>query len=169
MIAERSGDGAAGPERSDDLAGRLAMLWRRVALRMADLPICNPAIEVSVTDVRRWGSFRIAVVTTPWFMNVVAVPDDGVPLPAPGSAVAVPLPDGELDAIVAELEGLGRHASASLFSPMDRFAGDEEARSVAAAALDKVMEVPEVAPAGVLAPEVDRRALLFGRRTEARP
>lgn len=154
---------------ADDLRARLLALWQGVAVRMADLPICNPALAVSVTAVRRWGAFRFAVVTTPWFMAAIAVPDAGLVLPAVGHGVGVPLPDGELDAIAADCPGLGAHASASLFSPMDGFAADADARAVAEAALDALFALPEVPEAGVLAPVVDRRALLFGRRGEGRP
>lgn len=144
---------------------RIAAHFTAVARRMADLPICHPAIAVRVTAARRAGAFQLAVVTTPWSMLVVALPDDDGLLPRPGFPVVVPLPDGEMEASVAEAEGLGRYAVASLFSPMERFAGAADAFAVAEASLDQLLAPPPPAAPAAL----DRRSLLFGRHAEARP
>src|SRR5689334_7918989 len=81
-------------------APRLAALWQAVAARMADLPVYNPKLTVQTTEFRRHGSWCVGVVVTPWFMNVVAVPDDPAVLPPPGTVVTVKLPVGEIEAIV---------------------------------------------------------------------
>lgn len=169
----RAGAGTAADRDTDrdaDPGVRLVALWREVALRMADLPIVNPRLAVAATAFERCGAYRIGVVTTPWFMNAVAVPDDPAALPGPGLAVEVPLPEGVMDATVAELDGFGRFAAASLFSPMDDFGDPNEARGVAEAALAALLAPPaEPAPPkppAAFAKAVDRRALLFGRRPE---
>jgi [NiFe] hydrogenase assembly HybE family chaperone len=154
----------------DDLPARLVALWRGVASGMADLPVYNPALDVGATAFRRHGAWRVGVVTTPWFMNLVVVPDDARGLPLAGSAVAVDLPAGTVEAIAAELDGFGRVAAASLFSPMDEFDDAAVAFAVADAALEALFAVPPEEVTGPLAATMDRRSLLFGRRPpEARP
>lgn len=143
----------------------LAALWRAVAGRMADLPVYNPRLDVRATRFRRCGDWRVGVVVTPWFMNAVAVPDRPEALPAPGSTVEVPLPEGVMDAVVAALDGFGPVALASLFSPMDDFDAAETAFAVAEAALDELLRPP---PAPLAAP-VDRRGVLFGFARERHP
>jgi len=146
---------------TDDPAAVLATLWRAVAPRMSGLPICNPALEVQTTAFRRHGPWTVGVVVTPWFMNVVAIPDATQPLPPPGAATAVALPGGTVDATVADLDGIGRFAAASLFSPMDEFNDPAVTQAVAEAALDTLFQAPdETAPS--TATSASRRNLLFG-------
>jgi [NiFe] hydrogenase assembly HybE family chaperone len=147
-----------------EIGEALARLWRGIAPRMADLPIYNPALEVAATPFRRHGAWAVGVVVTPWFMNLVAVPDDPSALPAPGAETTLDLPCGEIGAVAAALEGFGRFASASLFSPMDRFADAEAARAVAEAALGAVFGDEAVQRDAAFAAPMDRRRMLFGQR-----
>jgi [NiFe] hydrogenase assembly HybE family chaperone len=168
---------------------RLAAHYRDVYLRaMADVPICNLALDVAATGFRPFGGRFIGIVTTPWFMNVVLVP------PAAGSAlqgasgetVPVALPAGKVDFLIGELAGFGRILTCSLFSPMDAFEDQAAALAAAEAALAGLLDVdllageaePEVYPTSPkFAPEpdgsaplevpsasktLDRRALLRG-------
>jgi [NiFe] hydrogenase assembly HybE family chaperone len=143
---------------ADEIGPRLVALWRVVALRMAGLPVYNEALTVQATAFRRHGAWAIGVVVTPWFMNVVAVPDDAAALPSPGACVSVAVPAGEIEAVVADLEGFGRLGLASLFSPMDAFDDPAVTEVTALAALDALFE----APGGAV---VDRRRLFFGSRS----
>jgi [NiFe] hydrogenase assembly HybE family chaperone len=70
------------PVAPDDLASRLAAIWKAIAPRMADLPIYNLKLTVQTTEFRTHGPWTVGVVVTPWFMNVVAVPDDPAVLPS---------------------------------------------------------------------------------------
>jgi [NiFe] hydrogenase assembly HybE family chaperone len=148
---------------SCDPGQRLAALWLAVAPRMADLPIYNPKLNVQATEFRRHGSWTIGVVVTPWFMNVVAIPDDPAVLPGPGGKLTIALPGAEIEAIVAELDGFGRMACASLFSPMDAFDDPAVAGVTALAALDALFGSEDGA-----APPLDRRRLFFGSRSAGR-
>jgi [NiFe] hydrogenase assembly HybE family chaperone len=144
---------------SGELPSRLSALWQAVAVRMADLPVYNPKLTVQTTVFRRHGPWSVGVVVTPWFMNVVAVPDDPAMLPPAGATVIVTLPAGPIEAIAADLDGFGRLAAASLFSPMDAFddpAVTEATAQAALAALFQSAEEPSRAPA------LDRRRLFFG-------
>jgi len=150
----------AGPANSlpMDPAPRLAALWQAIAPRMAELPIYNPKLIVQTTDFRRHGTWTVGVAVTPWFMNVVAIPDDPAAVPLPGGSVAVALPGGEIEAIVSDLDGFGRIASASLFSPMDAFDDPAVTGVTALAALNTLFGIAEEP-----APALDRRRLFFGR------
>jgi [NiFe] hydrogenase assembly HybE family chaperone len=143
-----------------DPAPRLAALWQAIAPRMADLPIYNPKLTVQTTDFRRHGTWTVGIGVTPWFMNVVAIPDDPATLPAPGGTMAIALPGCEIEAIVSDLDGFGRIACASLFSPMDAFDDPAVTAATAMAALNALFGV-----ANAPAPALDRRRLFFGGRT----
>jgi [NiFe] hydrogenase assembly HybE family chaperone len=146
-----------------DPAPRLVALWQAVALRMADLPIYNPKLTVQTTEFRRHGSWTVGVAVTPWFMNVVAIPDDPSAVALPGASVTIALPSGDIDAVVSDLDGFGRIACASLFSPMDAFDDPAVTGMTAVAALDALFGVQD-APASTL----DRRRLFFGGRSAGR-
>lgn len=152
----------------EDLSVRLVALWQGVAPAMADLPIYNPRLDVRATHFIAYRGWRVGVVTTPWFMNVVALPDAPETLPSQGSNVIVSLPAGDLEAISGQLEGFGPVATVSLFSPMENFDDAGIAGDVAEAALAHLFEPPpepEPVPEPPRASSaVDRRSLLFGRR-----
>lgn len=143
-----------------DPGPRLAALWQAVVPRMADLPIFNGRLDVHATRFRRHGDWRVGVVVTPWFMNVIAVPDNAAALPPLGSVLRLDMPVGLIDAVSAALDGFGGFASASLFSPMDGFDDPVIARGVAEAALDALFEPPAPPPPK----QVGRRALFGGRQ-----
>jgi [NiFe] hydrogenase assembly HybE family chaperone len=126
---------------------------------MADLPVYNPKLTVQTTAFRRHGPWFVGVVVTPWFMNVVAVPDDPAVLPPPGATVTLVLPAGEIEAIAADLDGFGRLAVASLFSPMDEFEDPAVTEATAQAALAALLLSAEEPPR---TPALDRRRLFFG-------
>ena len=153
----------AEPLADAELGLALLSAWSEAASRMADLPVYNPALDVRVTDVRRRGDWRIAVVVTPWFMNVVAVPDAAVALPADGAKLSLDLPAGAVELVVATLPAIGRYGAASLFSPMDDFTDAETAWATAVACLDQLCTPPKPPESGPLATPVDRRSLFrFG-------
>jgi [NiFe] hydrogenase assembly HybE family chaperone len=147
--------------RTGDPAPRLAALWQAVALRMVDLPIYNPKLTVQTTEFRRHGAWTVGVAVTPWFMNVVAIPDDPAAVPLPGASVTIALPGGEIDAVVSDLDGFGRIACASLFSPMHEFDDPAVTGITAVAALNALFGVRDE-------PALDRRRLFFGGRSADR-
>jgi [NiFe] hydrogenase assembly HybE family chaperone len=150
------------PVAPDDLASRLAAIWKAIAPRMADLPIYNLKLTVQTTEFRTHGPWTVGVVVTPWFMNVVAVPDDPAVLPSAGATVTIALPGGGIDAIVADLDGFGRLACASLFSPMDAFDDPAVTDATARAALAALFQPEHAAPCP---PTLDRRRLFLGSRS----
>ncbi len=47
---------------------------------MAGIPILNPALTVKAVGLQQWGNDWLAVLVTPWFMNLVLLQQAG---PAP--------------------------------------------------------------------------------------
>ncbi|BBU60203.1 hydrogenase expression/formation protein HupJ [Methylosinus sp. C49] len=149
---------------------KLADFYRRVhATSMRDSGLCNEALEVEPVGFRDFGPYALGVIVTPWFANlVVAAPREGAEAPFPDPArLQLRFPAGDVDFNVSEIDGFGRIAACSLFSPMDDFADHDAACTAARAALDALLdpalnETPkrEPEPANAL----DRRALFGGRR-----
>lgn len=169
---------SAVPATQDDMAAAIAAAlqerYRHIAATaMADVPICNPALSVSATGFRAWGGRALGVVTTPWFMNLIAMPLPGTeiePVDA-GKSVRLNLPAGEVEFIVGELDGVGRVDSCSLFSPVFEFSSMEEANEVAAEIIRTFFDMSALEPTPPPPPppaRPSRRDLLRGKLA-ARP
>jgi [NiFe] hydrogenase assembly HybE family chaperone len=140
--------------------------------RMHDVPLCNRALTVDITDFIAWAGLWVGVVITPWAMNLMLLPgagggedDNFMPLRV-GQIHEWEFPSGCYPFMGNHEPGLGEYHYCSLFSPMDGFADPAAAREVALASLDELFNppVPELPPA------VDRRAFLrraFGHRVPA--
>ncbi|MCO6184614.1 [NiFe]-hydrogenase assembly chaperone HybE [Rhizobium sp. L1K21] len=151
---------------ANDIAVRLAARYRVIAeTSMADVPICNPALDVAATGFRAYCGRAVGVVTTPWFMNLVAIALPGQELDrvVPGQTVRLCLPAGEVEFIVGALEGVGRVDSCSLFSPVFEFATMDEACAVAGEILHTFFDPQALEPPPPPPARPSRRDLLRGR------
>jgi [NiFe] hydrogenase assembly HybE family chaperone len=150
------------------IAERLTAIYRDIHRRaMRDAPICNDALAVEAVGFRDFGELALGVIVTPWFANLIAAPlDDTQPFDAATLHLRFPAGDAEFN--VSELDGFGRIASCSLFSPMDAFADQDAARATARAALDALFDAHLHDPprAERVGDALDRRAF-FGRRRRA--
>lgn len=153
---------------------RLAALYREIhRTAMSGAPICNDALLVDAVGFRDFEDHVVGVIVTPWFSNLVvaALYRGGSPALSLGaSPLLLRFPAGDVDFNVSELEGFGRLASCSLFSPMSEFADHEAAREAARAALDALFD-PHLHEArreesSARSGGVDRRALFGGRRRQ---
>lgn len=147
------------------------------AERMRGLPFINPALAVEAVGFRRWDGRWLGVLITPWFMNLMLLPD----APAAwrsvrhGEYAGYTLPSGVYEFLSAHEPALGDYQSCSLFSPMFEFADQAGARATALAVLQALfdpaaragLQGPGTAPAGPLADEsaapVSKRDFLRGR------
>lgn len=149
------------------LGQRLEGRYRHIhATAMADMPICNPALGVAATGFRTYGGRAFGIVTTPWFMNLVAadLPDGAPSAPAVmGTTLRVGLPAGEVEFIAGELDTIGRIDSCSLFSPVFEFATMEAALETAEEIARAFFDPATLEPAPAPAEPVNRRDLLRGR------
>lgn len=126
------------------LEDRVLEYFRQAAVRMQDLPIYNPQLQV---DVLGWQNLdecargeqtgEAGVLVTPWCMNMIWLPPiDGRPDDWElGGKVTLELVSGDYELVVGEADGVGEYASLSLFSPMaefaDQAAAEETAKEVA--------------------------------------
>lgn len=133
--------------------------------RMADLPICNPALLVEAVDFRRGGEEHwVGVMITPWAINLLCLPGQAENWPQLAACAKYDwqFPSGTYEFTVAEEDSLSVYHLCSLFSPALEFATHEQARLTALAAVHALFAEPISVP--VAAPAPSRRAFL-GLRT----
>jgi [NiFe] hydrogenase assembly HybE family chaperone len=124
-------------------AALLAQVFREIAAtRMADLPLCNRALDVEVVGLRPWRQGSAAVLITPWCMNLVWLPDSGQDWGprVSGELCHLGFPSGDYAFLVAKECTLGTYLTCSLFSPMFDFPSMHQARAVADAVLAAVFD-----------------------------
>lgn len=140
---------------------RLAEVFQTIAeTRMAQLPLCNPDLEVDAVAFRPWQGGSVGVLITPWCMNLVFLPGAGSNWEKvqPGTEATLAFPSGHYVFLVARastLESnvgsdLGSYLASSLFSPMFVFSNMDEARAVAESVMAEVFSeapAPEGEPA----------------------
>ncbi len=112
------------------------------ATRMAGLPVINPALEVAALGFAPFGTGRLGVLVTPWFMNLVFLPEEDSGWET-GEKVTRALPAGRVEFIVTRDEELGALLMCSLFSPMFEFAGQQAALETAQAVLAGILDSGE--------------------------
>lgn len=114
--------------------------------RMRDVPFLNAALHVQAVGFRpyldeRVGPSTLGILITPWFMNIVLVPDEA-PEPAPeiGTKSIVPFPSGTYEFIWSHRPETGPYRACSLFSPPSEMTSQLFAVDVAMAALDGLFD-----------------------------
>lgn len=117
--------------------------YRRIAEeRMRGLPICNDRLSVEAVDFRQWEGHTVGVLITPWFINLVLLPEE----PAKSSEHAGELqtewefPSGRLAFDTCETELAGSYQSAALFSTVSDFPDQDTAREVARAVMTRLFQ-----------------------------
>jgi len=132
-------------DRAIDLAHGIETVFRRIeSTTMAGVPILNPALSVRVIGMRPFEAEWLCVLTTPWFMNLMLLPDvPGESTPAAGTKSTVTFPAGRFEFIQGHGGDIGAYRSCSLFSPMFEFADQEAAEATAREILALVTEEHE--------------------------
>lgn len=134
--------------------------------RMVGVPVMNDALGVAMRGACVTDGWRMGVLVTPWFMNLMAVaPDDDAPARV-GEKRNLALPSGAYEAIRGYEEAIGFYWSVSLFSPMFEFATMEAAIATADAAMAEIMTAP-APPEPDVQPALSRRALFRLPREDA--
>ena len=110
--------------------------------RMADVPVLNRALAVQAVGFREWHEHCVGVLITPWFMNLMLLPQDGekwagLPL---GSKITHVFPSGIYEFILAEEAGIGHYQMCSLFSPVFDFEDQAAAVATAEAVMECLMD-----------------------------
>ncbi len=131
-------------QASADICARLEGLYREIQItRMADVPILNDALQVAAVGFDPYGDYYLGVLLTPWFMNLMLLPQDAADYaetaPDVGEKVQITLPAGKVEFIAGFEDGLGHWLSCSLFSPVFEFADQAAALETAGAVLEEVL------------------------------
>lgn len=138
------------------------------ATRMRGLPILNPVLDVEAVGMRLWHGHCLGVLITPWFMNLMLLPnegDDWSDLP-PGAARQHVFPSGRYEFIVGEEAGIGRYQMCSLFSPVFEFADQAAAVATAEAVMEALMSPGSRDTTGRAGGEADRATPPVGDRLD---
>ncbi len=138
---------------------RLEEIFTRIQHeRMQGVPILHPRLRVEAIGFRPWRGCQVGVLVTPWFMNLIALPEGTAPWRgrSVGDRVIWALPAGPCEWLVAHEPELGDYLMSSLFSPMSAFADQVEAERTALRVLERLFSPSSGRPA------VSRRAWLRG-------
>lgn len=134
--------------------------------RMADVPLCNPALQVEAVGFRALPDGHwLGVMVTPWAINLLRLPGTGAGWPETraGGRHVWSLASGDYEFTVAEEERLGVYHLCSLFSPALEFPDHAQARLTALAAVQAVHGAPLDVPAPAARPTGRRAFLGLGR------
>lgn len=106
-----------------------------------DLPIYHRPLQVEAVGFQPWAPGWIGVLITPWFMNIMLLPDDKARWQslALGQKQMQKFPSGEQEFVVGGDAQLGSYLFRSLASPMLGFASQQDARQAAQSALQRLM------------------------------
>jgi [NiFe] hydrogenase assembly HybE family chaperone len=112
------------------------------AQRMQGLPFINDALRVEAVGFRRWEGRWLGVLITPWFMNLVLLPDASEQWRSltQRADTSYAFPAGVFDFIGGFEPAIGEFQSCSLFSPVFEFQQHEVARATAEAALTALFD-----------------------------
>ncbi|MCF6198476.1 MAG: [NiFe]-hydrogenase assembly chaperone HybE [Hyphomicrobiaceae bacterium] len=145
--------------------------------RMDGVPILNNTLSVAAIGFEEFGDFRLGIMLTPWFMNLMLLPKNEEVIDTKeqkfGSTQHHALPSGQFAFIVGHEEELGPYLSCSLFSPVFEFEDQEAFEQTAQAVLGEVLtpaveKSDEELDEDELA-EVEMRELWAGRKPEPEP
>lgn len=131
---------------------------------MRELPLYNPALEIEALGFAPIAEgMMLGVLITPWFMNLVALPEAPEPIDAAryGAARAFSLPAGERLFRYSGDAARGAYWAASLHSPMAVFRSQPQARAEAKLRLAEALAPP---PGAADAPACPGRRAFFGAR-----
>lgn len=148
------------PERVRALVVSFARIGRE---SMQGLPFYNEALAVEAVGFERCGDEWLGVLITPWFMNLVLVPEQITSYTEAdnGKQRVVELPAGAVKFRCGGTEDFGMFHAQPIASPMDVYKSQEQARAAARKALaqQKAPAAAEPAPVSQSQQGVSRRTL----------
>lgn len=160
-------------QEQSNLAPRVVEMVERFQrigeLNMRGLPVYNEDLQVEAIGFRPYGQNYLGVLITPWFMNVILLPQDKATMDY--TLVASPtdetLPAGTWQFMFGGDDVMGLYKSLSLHSPMFAFNTQDHARIEAKRRLNSLMTPPNAVTEDVTqqqAPQNNsRRAFLRGQ------
>jgi len=138
----------------------LEIHFRRIEReRMQGLPLLNPALQVKAVGFREWQGRCLGVLITPWFMNLMLLPDEGDDWEdlQIGDKQLHQFPAGPYEFILGEEAGIDRFQMCSLFSPMFEFADQATAVATAEEVMRGLMDEENRDTISTCEAEIERR------------
>lgn len=149
---------------------RLVVAYRQIGSeRLRGLPIFNDRLEVEAVGFTPWEGHLLGVLITPWFMNLILLPDEQTEGcdPKPSASKTWTLPSGSYEFSVCPSESAGPHQSSPLFTTVVDFPDQELARTIAREIMDRILlpamaeqTVAEEPPRREVSKSVTRRDLM---------
>lgn len=149
----------APPAQPVETIARLEAAFREIhTAQMRGMPIVNDALAVKAVGFRRHDERWLGALVTPWFLNLVLLPDEGEDWSGliPGAKELIEFPSGRYEFVHANRKGVGAYKACSLFSPMFEFASMLQATETASAALVSLFD-PAIREDGAQTAEIRRR------------
>ncbi|VAX06032.1 hypothetical protein MNBD_GAMMA25-2573 [hydrothermal vent metagenome] len=108
---------------------------------MLGLPLLNNRLKVEVRGVQEYQGRTLAIIITPWMMNLLLLPAEAEDWSALqlGEKQVHSFPEKDLQFSVNEFQGLGKCQTFSLYSPMDEFVNQDHALSAAQVFIETLM------------------------------
>ena len=108
--------------------------------KMRDVPLVNKALRVEAVGFRTWNGQILGVLVSPWFMNLILLPDGEDWTLETGVKETVAFPSGEYEFIHNTRPQIGGYKACSLFSPMHQFTRHKDATDVARAVMQALFD-----------------------------
>ncbi len=126
--------------------------------RMADVPVCNNKIKVSILDLQYWNDNILGILITPWFMNLMLLPVDSDNWDEKNeleTEIHI-FPSGKYQFITAFEEDIGKYQSCSIFSPMFEFSDNNAAIETAKAVMNELMNAENIDTTSTYADRIEK-------------
>jgi [NiFe] hydrogenase assembly HybE family chaperone len=114
--------------------------------RMQGLPFINRTLDVEAVGFCSWKTFELGVLITPWFMNLILLPESDTDI-GQGHKINAQFPSGDVEFTTARDEELGLYLSAVLFSSVMSFASQDTARDIAVEVMRELFDTKHNAKA----------------------
>jgi len=136
--AETARDAAEIAEATKRLVADFSEVWHA---KMRGMPIVNKALSVEAVGFRRHEGMLLGVLVSPWFMNLILLPDgDDWSGLTPTTKEVIRFPSGNYEFLHNTREITGGYKACSLFSPMSEFASQKDACDVARAVMEALFD-----------------------------
>lgn len=109
---------------------------------MQDMPIINDKLEVKAIGFDSWNDYRLGVLITPWFMNLMLIPREAnlqKHQEKMGEIQTHIFPSGAYEFVTGNDDAFGYYESCALFSPMFDFKDQQSAELAAQAVLKAIV------------------------------
>ena len=130
----------------NQIVNNLVVRFQQIGVeRILGLPIYNDALTVEAVDFQPCEGGLIGVLVTPWFMNIMLLPEDTGPYQSQqlGEKVKYQLLSGEHEFVIGEDEEIGRYLFRTITSPTNCYKKQIAAVNSGSKVLRSLLTPPE--------------------------